>query len=386
MLAALKKIDWVIIVLLVVLMVVSTMLVRSATFGYSGYENYDNKTIMFFVIGFAVALTVAMLDYRFLLHIWLYLYIAGVVLLIVVYLTAPEINGARAWFELPGGLQFQPAEMEKIILILSTAFLIGRRNGGPLRVRHDLLVIAAFSFVPFMLVMIQPDLGNAIIYLVIVLGMLWIGNVRYSHVLIGLTIVLGTLIAAIYLFNQFNQEIHDYLESKHKVHWYERINGFINPAEASEKEVYQANKAKIAIGSGGLTGDGYMQGDSKNGKFIPYPYSDAIFVVIGEEFGFQGAAVVLILYFLLIYRMIIIAFQCSDIRGSYIIVGVISMYVFQIFQNIGMMIGLMPITGITLPFISYGGTSLLLNMVCIGIVFSVKIHQEKYEPAQQLAV
>ncbi|MCQ6560864.1 FtsW/RodA/SpoVE family cell cycle protein [Paenibacillus mendelii] len=379
MLGKLKKIDWGIILILLVLMVISTLLVRSATFGNPGYANYDTKTLIFYGAGFVLAIMMTLLDYRVLLKGWYVLYGIGIVLLIVVYLTAEEINGARAWFELPGGLQFQPAEMEKIILIITIAFLMGRRQGDPLRIRHDLLVVAAFSFIPFALVMIQPDLGNAIIYLVIVLGMLWIGNVKYTHVLIGLVIVVGGLMVSVFLFNQYSQEIHDYLDSKNKVHWYERINGFINPNEASDKEVYQANKAKIAIGSGGLTGDGYMQGDSKNRKFIPYPYSDAIFVVIGEEFGFQGAAVVLLLYFLLIYRMIIISFHCYDIRGSFIIIGIVSMYVFQIFQNIGMMIGLMPITGITLPFISYGGTSLLLNMLCIGLVFSVKAHQEKYE-------
>jgi len=133
----------------------------------------------------------------------------------------------------------------------------------------------------------------------------------------------------------------------------------------------------IAIGSGGLAGDGYLQGESKNRKFIPYTYSDSIFVVIGEEFGFQGAALLLLLYFLFIYRMILIAYQCYDRRGSFIIIGIATMMVFQIFQNIGMMIGIMPITGITLPFISYGGTSLLLNMLSIGLVFSIKAHQEK---------
>lgn len=371
--------DWGIILLLLVLMVVSTLLVRSATYGDPSFPNYDVKTLIFYGIGFVVMALVTLFDYRILLKIWVYLYVFGIIMLVVVYLTAPEINGARSWFQLPGGLQFQPAEMEKVILIVTIAFLMGRRQGDALRVRQDLLLIAAFSFVPFVLVMIQPDLGNAIIYLVIVLGMLWIGNVRYTHVLLGLTIVIGSLVLFVFLFNQYNTQIKDFLVEKEKTHWYERINGFINPDKASDKEVYQANKAKIAIGSGGLTGDGYMKGDSKNRKFIPYPYSDAIFVVVGEEFGFQGAAVVLLLYFLLIYRMILISFQCYDLRGSFIIIGIVSMYVFQIFQNIGMMIGLMPITGITLPFISYGGTSLLLNMMCIGLVFSVKAHQEKYE-------
>ncbi|QHW34175.1 rod shape-determining protein RodA [Paenibacillus rhizovicinus] len=381
MLNKLKKIDVGIIIILLAFTVVSAMLVRSATYGNPEYANYDVKTVIFFGLGFFVALVAAMIDYRVYLKAWYVLYGIGLVLLVVVYLTAPEINGAKSWFPLPGGLQFQPAEMVKIILIITVAYLMGRRQGDPLRVRQDLFVVAFFSFVPFALVMIQPDLGNAIIYLVIVLGMLWIGNVRYTHVLLGLTIVVGGIILFMFLFNTYNKQIHDYMEDHSKLHWYERINGFINPETASEKEVYQANKAKIAIGSGGLTGDGYMKGESKNRKFIPYPYSDAIFVVVGEEFGFQGAAILLMLYFLLIYRMIIIAFQCYDLRGSFIVIGIVSMYVFQVFQNIGMMIGLMPITGITLPFISYGGTSLLLNMLCIGIVFSVKVHQEKYELA-----
>ncbi|QYR23382.1 rod shape-determining protein RodA [Paenibacillus sp. sptzw28] len=379
MVGKLKKMDLGMLLILVVFMVISTLLVHSATSGNSEYANYDVKTVIFYIIGFIVAMVATMIDYRILLKGWIYLYGIGIVLLVVVYLTAPEINGAKSWFVLPGGLQFQPAEMVKIILIITIAFLMGRRQGDPLLIRKDLLVIAVFSFVPFMLVMIQPDLGNAIIYLVIVLGMLWIGNVKYTHVLIGLAIIIAGLVLFVFLFNTYNKQIYTYLHDHNKTHWFERINGFIDPKNASEKEVYQAEKAKIAIGSGGLTGDGYMKGDSKNRRFIPYPYSDSIFVVIGEEFGFQGAAVVLMLYFLLVYRMIIIAFQCYDTRGSFIIIGIVTMYVFQVFQNIGMMIGLMPITGITLPFVSYGGTSLLLNMLCIGLVFSVKAHQEKYE-------
>jgi len=277
----------------------------------------------------------------------------------------------------------QPAEVVKIFLIIGIAYLMGRRQGDKLTFGQDLLPIGAFVFLPFMLVMIQPDLGNAIIYLVILLGMLWIGNVKYTHVLIGLGLAVGGILLFFSLFNVFNAEIKDYLIEKDKVHWYQRINTFVHPETATADESHQAVNAKIAIGSGGLSGDGYLQGDMKNGGFIPYPYSDSIFVVIGEEFGFTGAAVLLLFYFLLIYRMIMIAFQCYDRRAAYMVIGIVSMFVFQVFQNIGMMIGLMPITGITLPFISYGGSSLLLNMVCIGLVFSIKAHQEKYELADQ---
>jgi len=375
----LKKLDWSILIILMLFMVISTLVVRSATYGNPAYANYDMKQLIFFAAGFVVAILATLFDYRLFLKGWYVLYGIGVALLVLVYFFGNEINGARSWFSLPGGLSFQPAEFMKILLIMTLAAVMARRQGDKLSFRTDLLPIAALSLLPFALVMIQPDLGNAIIYVVIVLGMLWIGNVKYTHVLIGIGAFVGGLVLFVSLFNTFNTEIEQFLDDQGKHHWYERINTYINPETATADAKHQSEKSLIAIGSGGLTGDGYLQGDSKNRKFIPYPYSDSIFVVIGEEFGFQGSAVLLLLYFLLIYRMIIIAFQCYDLKGSYIIIGIVSMFVFQIFENIGMMIGLMPITGITLPFISYGGTSLILNMVCIGLVFSIKAHQEKYE-------
>ncbi len=380
MIHKLKKLDWSILIILMLFMAISTLVVRSATYGNPGYVNYDLKQLIFYAAGFVAIFFSTLIDYKLILKGWYLLYGLGIALLVLVYFFGNEINGARSWFTLPGDLlSFQPAEFMKILLILTIAVVMARRQGDRLSFRTDLLPVAALSLLPFGLVMIQPDLGNAIIYVVIVLGMLWIGNVKYTHVLIGIGLIVGGLFLFVSLFNTFNAEIEQFLDEKDKHHWYERINTYINPETATDDAKHQSQKSLIAIGSGGLTGDGYLQGDSKNRKFIPYPYSDSIFVVIGEEFGFQGSAVLLLLYFLLIYRMIIIAFQCYDLKGSYIIIGIVSMFVFQIFENIGMMIGLMPITGITLPFISYGGTSLLLNMLCIGIVFSIKAHQEKYE-------
>ncbi|MFX3634903.1 MAG: FtsW/RodA/SpoVE family cell cycle protein [Candidatus Pristimantibacillus sp.] len=382
MLNKLKKIDWGILAILVCLMVISFVLIRSAIHDNPKYPDNDIKTILYYIVGFIVAIFATVFDYRILLKGWYILYGIGITLLILVFFLGAEINGASGWFKLPGGFSFQPAEIMKILLIIGIAYLMGRRKGERLTFTMDLLPIGAFAFVPFALVMIQPDLGNAIIYVVIALGMLWIGNVKYSHVLIGITTVIAGFILFLTLFNTFNAEIEQYLDDHDKIHWFQRINTFVNPEQASADAKHQSENAKIAIGSGGLSGDGYMQGDMLKGGFVPYPYSDSIFVVIGEEFGFQGSAILLLLYFLLIYRMIIIAFKCYDLRASFIVIGIASMYVFQIFQNIGMMIGLMPITGITLPFVSYGGTSLLLNMICIGIIFSIKAHQEKYEMAE----
>ncbi|MFD0588291.1 FtsW/RodA/SpoVE family cell cycle protein [Paenibacillus sp. GCM10027627] len=381
MLNKLKKLDWGILLILACLMTVSAIAINSATAYSATLSNFHLKQLVYFGLGFFVAIAAVLFDYRIILKLWHVLYGLGVALLILVYFFGAEINGAKGWFKF-GGFSFQPAEFMKIILIIGIAYIMGRRTGDRLTFTNDLLTIGAFAFLPFLLVMIQPDLGNAIIFLVIVIGMLWIGNIKYSHVAIGLSVVVGGLMLFMFLFNTFNTEIKDYLYDKSKKHWYERINTYINPSEASPDASRQADNAQIAIGSGGLSGDGYLQGDMKNGGFVPYTYSDSIFVVIGEEFGFQGSAILLLLYFLLIYRMIMIAFKCYDRRASYIVIGIVTMFVFQVFQNIGMMIGLMPITGITLPFVSYGGTSLLLNMASIGLVFSIKAHQEVYELAE----
>ena len=209
--------------------------------------------------------------------------------------------------------------------------------------------------------------------------MLWIGSVKYWHVLIGFAPDGRQPCSVRQMFNTYNEEIKNFLTDKGKHHWYERINTFINPETASDDAKHQSEKSLDRDRLGRSHRRRVHEGRLENRRFIPYPYSDSIFVVIGEEFGFQGAALLLLLYFLLIYRMIMIAFQCTDLKGSYIIVGIVSMFVFQIFQNIGMMIGLMPITGITLPFISYGGTSLLINMMSVGLIMSIRAHQEKRE-------
>ncbi|RKP54246.1 rod shape-determining protein RodA [Cohnella endophytica] len=378
MLNRLKKIDWMMSLILFLFMGISTILLRSATHNNPKFQGLDKQTLVFYALGFVIVLIMTLIDYRLIMKIWYVWYAIGLIMLVLVLFT-PSINGAHSWFKLPGGMLFQPAEVMKIFLIIALAAIMGRRQGDPLRMRTDVSYVALTSIIPFVVVMIQPDLGNAMIYIFIVLGMLWIGNIRYSYVMIGLSAVIGGLILFVSLFNTYNADIRQYLSDHHKIHWYERINTYIHPEQASADERRQSEYAQIAIGSGGLAGDGYMQGESKKRSFIPYTYSDSIFVVVGEEFGFQGAAVLLLLYFLFIYRMILIAYQCYDLRGSFIIIGIASMMIFQIFQNIGMMIGLMPITGITLPFISYGGTSLLLNMMSIGLIFSIRGNQEKYE-------
>ncbi|MFK7694224.1 FtsW/RodA/SpoVE family cell cycle protein [Paenibacillus sp. HJGM_3] len=380
MLEKLKKTDWFLLFILVVFMVLGTVVVHSATANASGYANTDVKNLINYGIGFVVCVGAMFLDYRLLVKGALYLYLFGIGLLVAVYLVGDELHGSRSWFTLPAGFNFQPAELMKLIVIIALAAYIGRRLGDPLRFWKDVIPIAFFVFVPTALIIIQPDLGNAIIFIVILLVMYWIGNIKYTQVLIGGAIIVGGIALFFYLFQLYYSPMVDYLKANDMdkwVHRLDRINTFMDPESASADAKYQVDNSIRAIGSGSLFGEGFKQGDSVQKGFIPYPYSDSIFVVVGEEFGFIGASLLLLLYFLLIYRMIYIAIQTTDRVGAFIIVGIVSMYVFQVFENIGMLIGIMPLTGITLPFVSYGGSSLLINMLSIGLVMSIHVHQEK---------
>ncbi len=379
MLDKLKKIDLPIVILLLLFMIISTMLVYSATVDHPTISISIKKNLLIYAAGLIGFIFMTLFDYRLLSKIAVYLYITGIVSLVAVYFFGARIHGARGWFELPGGLTFQPAELMKLILIITVSVWLGRRGGERLELTSDVVPVGLLVLLPFVLVLIQPDLGNAIIYLIILLGMYWIGNIKYTHVLIGTAIVAGGLALFLLLFQHYHDPIEAFLGNMGFGHWVARIDTFLDPGSVSRDAKFQVENSIRAIGSGGLSGEGYLQGSSIHSNFIPYAYSDSIFVVVGEEFGFRGAALLLLMYFLLIYRMILISIQSQHLSGSYMVVGVVSMFVFQIFENVGMLIGVMPLTGITLPFVSYGGTSLLINMLSIGLVTSVKVHQEKID-------
>ncbi|MGG1515780.1 FtsW/RodA/SpoVE family cell cycle protein [Paenibacillus oryzisoli] len=376
MLAKLKNMDLPIIAILLAFMVISTMMVYSSSVD-AKISISITKILLLYGVSLVAFVGCSLFDYRLLIRIAPYLYGIGIVSLIAVYFFGKKINGARGWFELPGGLTFQPAELVKLILIICIAALLVRRGGDLLLLKNDIIPVVGTVLLPFILVLIQPDLGNAIIFIVILVGMLWIGNIKYSQVFISLVVIAGVGFLALTLYKTFHQSLYDFLRGFGFSHWMDRIDTYLYPQDVSSDDNYQVRNAIRAIGSGGLKGEGYLQGTSVHSNFIPLAYSDSIFVVIGEEFGFRGSAVLLLIYFLLIYRMILISIQSAQVGGAYIVVGVVSMFVFQIFENVGMMIGVMPLTGITLPFVSYGGTSLMINMLSLGLVMSVKLHQEK---------
>jgi rod shape determining protein RodA len=367
----LRHLDIPILLILLVFMVFSTVVIFSATNG-TRFDGFHMKNLIFYIVGFLVMIGVATFDYRLIVSQSRWIYGIGVLLLVLVMFFGVEINGAKSWFDLKI-FNLQPAELVKLTLIIAIARYLSLREGESLFLFRDVLPLGLIVFIPFALVLLQPDLGNAIIYFVIMIGMFWIGNVKISHTILGASLFVFVIGIFVYLyFNHF--ELFSIFIQDHQLN---RILTFLDPTREPLGAGYQVIQSMTAIGSGQLFGDGFLLGHSVHKGFIPYPYSDSIFVVIGEEYGFLGSSTLIMLYFLLIYRMVMIALQSQEMSGAYIVVGVISMFVFQIFENIGMLIGLMPLTGITLPFISYGGSSLIINMMSIGLVLSIKIHQNR---------
>ena len=374
MLEKIKKIDGVIVVILVLLMVVSITSIYSVTNGKLDFDGFHIKMLKYYGLGFIAFIGLSFFDYRILLKNALYIYGFGLALLVLVSFTKSK-NGAKGWLELPGGLSLQPAELFKLILILFLASLLIWKNKARLTFWRDIVPLSLITLIPFAIVIVQNDLGNALSYAIILLGLLWIGNIKFSHALLGLVLIGGTAFAGITSYIQYHDQAVSFIVDKlGRDHLVDRFDPWLVPDLATKDASYHTKNAQLAIASGGMGGEGYMEGTSVQAGKVPYTYSDAIFVQIAEEFGFLGSAGVLLLFFILIHRMVLIALECKQRGGPFIIVGIVAMLLYQILENIGAFIGLMPLTGITLPFISFGGTSLLINMSSMGIAMSVHLY------------
>lgn len=353
MLQKIKKIDGVIVVVLLLLMVISILSIYSVTHGRDGLNGHHIKMIKFYILGLVAFLGMTFIDYRLIVKYALYIYITGIGILVLVSFIGKTQNGAQGWLKI-GSLSIQPAELFKLILILFLAAVLFRKNKNKLLFWKDVVPLGLLTLLPFVIVISQNDLGNALSYIVILAGLLWIGNIKFSHALIGIVLVAGTAIAGIMSYIHYHDELKTFLTDIGRSHWVERFDPWLVPEKATAKASYHTKNAKLAIASGGMSGEGYMNGSSVQTDRVPYTYSDSIFVQIAEEFGFVGSALLLLLYFILIHRMILIALEAKDRSGPFLIVGVVAMILYQIFENIGAFIGLMPLTGITLPFISFG--------------------------------
>ncbi|WP_255259876.1 rod shape-determining protein RodA [Lentibacillus sp. CBA3610] len=337
---------------------------------------FVKRQVMWYVVGTALMLLVAYFDYELLDRLSIFLYVGGIAFLFLVHFFGVTKNGSQRWIDL-GVMELQPSEFMKIFLILLLASHLSRMGSERISFKASIpvtLKIAGYSLLPFSLILIQPDLGSSLIIVTITLTLILVSSI--SRKMIG--ILVTGMISLVAAFLVIYQSYYDVLTKVFKPHQLGRIYGWLNPNEFSSDYGYQLKQAVTGIGSGQLTGSGYNQGVQVQNGSIPEVHTDFIFAVIGEEFGFLGTSLLISIYFLLIYRIIIIALSANHLFGIYICVGTIGLLTFQVFQNIAMTIGLMPITGLALPLVSYGGSALLTNMIALGLVFSVQMRSKNY--------
>ncbi|WP_409271056.1 FtsW/RodA/SpoVE family cell cycle protein [Neobacillus sp. SCS-31] len=371
--------DFTLLLLIFLFMIVSCIAIYSAQ-KYSPYNvNFVLLQARWYVIGLGASAFVYFFDFDQIKRISPYAYIFGVLVLIILFLSpetiAPVRKGAKAWFEIPMIGSIQPSEFMKLFLIIFLARVISNHNEKYMdrTLQTDFMLLGKISVVsalPLAFILLQPDAGTAMAVTAIVIGMTFISGINWRIIAtLGGVATLG-LASLVYIYLKAPDLLLLVLDQ----YQLNRIHSWIDPFADMQNNSYQLAYSIMAIGSGMMYGKGFNASQVN----VPEAHSDFIFTVIGEEFGFFGASLVISLYFILIYRIIVIALRNKGPYESLIATGVISVLTFHIFENIGMVIGLVPITGIPLPLISYGGSSLLGTLLSLSLVLNISAKTKKY--------
>jgi rod shape determining protein RodA len=356
-----RDFDWALLGLVLLLCAMSVLEVHSATV-HTKFASFGTRQIFWVVAGVAVMFVFAKIDYHRVLDWAPWAYGAGLLALAAVLSPlGHKALGGRRWIKL-GPMLVQPSEYVKLILILAVARYFANLGGRSVTWREILKAFALVG-VPMLLVLKQPDLGTTLTYTPILIAGLFLGgiNLRQSAILITLGVV---LVGGVWTSGKF-------LKPYQKA----RLTSFINPQDDPRGAGYQVLQSEIAVGSGGIWGKGLEKGTQTQGYFLPIPYTDFIFAAFSEEHGFVGAFFILLLYFLILMRLIQNAQTAADLPGSLIIMGIVAVLTFQIAVNVGMVIGLMPVTGIPLPLMSYGGSSVLFTFLALGVAMNVRMRR-----------
>jgi rod shape determining protein RodA len=324
---------------------------------------YVIRQSIYAVLGIAVMLALARIDYSRFRELRVGLYTALIAGIAFVLVFGGATRGSRRWLELPF-FTFQPSELGKVLLILTlAAFTIDRVRRISERQRTARLLL--LGFLPAALVFLQPDLGTGVALVVITLTVLFIAGVRWTHFAALAAVVAAAVTIVLVIAPAIGAPVlKDYQE--------ERVTSFLHPSEDPRDSSYQSNQALIAVGSGGKTGRGDEATQTQSG-FLPEHHTDFVFAVVGERFGFVGAALLLSLYALLIWRALRILMLSKNLYGSMIAGGIAAMLMFQVFVNVGMSLAIMPITGIPLPLTSFGGSSVLVTFMAVGLLQSIYV-------------
>lgn len=350
------------------LLVFGTLLVWAATRNWFASQHLDpqyylKRHVINILIGLAMSYATTLIDYRLLRAYTPIVWGLGVLGLIAVLTpgVGSTVNGAKAWIALPGGFQVQPAELAKISIILGISMVLAERNGaGTDPSDRDVLKALGVASIPIMLIMLQPDLGTTLIISAAIVIMIAVSGAPTRWVAgLLLLALLGGFVA-----------VKAGIVSEYQI---KRLQSFVNPSADPQQSGYQLRQARITIGSGGILGRGLFHGPQTNGRFVPEQQNDFIFTVAGEETGFLGCSLLLLFFGLFFWRAFLIAQRTNDLFGRLVCVGVIAWFAFQAFENIGMSMGLMPMTGVPLPFISYGGSSMFATLIGVGLLQNVHL-------------
>ncbi|MDP4804039.1 MAG: rod shape-determining protein RodA [Candidatus Nanopelagicales bacterium] len=363
-----RNLDWLLLISAATLTFFGSVLVWSASRADLASESDPQSYLKRHLINIAIALVLgylaSRLNYRWLRAYTPVLYGASLVLLLMPFVPGlgTTIAGARAWISLPGGFTIQPSEFAKIAVILMIAALLSeRRDVEEEPTSRDILWSIVAGAAPIAIILVQNDTGTVLVMGAIVLSLIAISGAPTKWV-IGM---IGGAVISIMLAIQLG------LLKEYQV---QRLTSFINPGDDLGSAAYNANQARIAIGGGGIQGYGLFAGPQTQGKFVPVNESDFIFTVVGEELGFVGAALLIVLLAIILWRAAMIAWRADDMYGRLVASGVLAWFAFQSFENIGMTLGIMPITGIPLPFVSAGGTSMMTTWIAIGLLQTVRLH------------
>jgi rod shape determining protein RodA len=363
-----ENFDWYLVWSLLGIIAVGLLSVYSALYPQiiaNPMNNLFIKQTMWMCVGLTVMCCSLMVDYHRLRSLSIWAYVGAVLLLVAVLVVGREVNGSKRWLDL-GGLQFQPSELMKVVIVIYLASYFSSQNVSPYPSLLKLIVPIAAVAVPVLLILVQPDLGTALVVLAIAGTMIFFMGIRWKYIA-AMVLTVAPLLWPIW---------HHVL----KPYQQRRILILLRPDLDPLGAGYHIRQSKIAIGSGMFSGKGFLNGTQNKLHFLPEKHTDFIFSVWAEEWGFIGCAVLLLLIGCLVFSALRIAKRSKDRHGSLLVVGMVALIMWQALINIGMVIGVLPVVGITLPFVSYGGSSLITLCFAVGIIQNVSMRRYVFHP------
>jgi rod shape determining protein RodA len=356
----LRDFDWVLLAFVMAICAVGVVEIYSATL-HTKFVGAHVRQVYWIGAGLLVMFVASRVNYQALLENVPWIYIVSLVSLVAVLVFGQKYLGARRWIRIGGATHFQPSEWVKLVLILAMAKYFADPNKFREMSFVDLLKAGSVVGIPMLLVLAQPDMGTALTYTPVALMGLFLGGMKFRHA--ALIVVCAGLVAV----PAYKWGLKQYQK--------DRILTFVDPDVDPQHKGYQSIQSQIAVGSGGLWGKGTTKGSQTQGLFLPVTHTDFIFAAFSEEHGFVGAVGVLLLYFMVLMRLIHNAQTAPDRAGAFVVMGVVAVLAFHVLVNVGMVVGFMPVVGIPLPLMSYGGSSVLFMFIALGIVMNVRMRR-----------